>query len=183
MVPHHVVQGTRSSVERRKVVASPGHRVGNAPRAQPVDLGLVPVGEGVPQLDQVLILGSITATVRRRPSTTGRLQSSRQSTDAEPPEVLLEAANIGVTTVDEPSLRCGRSEERSELCRGIRQVHEALGREIVEIPHEGLELGDNAKDIRVCDRTAELSRAPGPVHLAHCSVRGSQRVDGITARL
>jgi hypothetical protein len=117
-----VVEGTRRSVERRQLVARPSHRVGDTPATQPVELALVAMSEGIPQFDQVLVHGPVTAAVRGRPSASRRLEATGEPADAEPPEVLLDAAHVGVAAVDQPPLSRGGDEKRPELRRRFREV-------------------------------------------------------------
>lgn len=174
--------GTRGAIERRKGSPCPCHSVGHASVAQPVELALVPVGEGVSQLDELLVHRPVAAAVLRCPPVVSHLEPSIQPGDPETPEVLLDASNVGVAPVDESALRRGRDEQRSELSLRLRQLDHPLSGEIVQVPDEGLELGDHAQDVRVSDRSTDLPWTTGTADFAHGTVRRGKRVDGLAAR-
>ena len=171
-------RATRSPVEGRQPVARPSHRVGDTARAKAVDLALITVREGVPELDKVLVVNPVASTSGWRPATAARLKSRRKSRHTKPPEVLLDAAHIGVAPVDESAFRRSGDEKGPKLHRRLGEVNQAFGREVVQVADEGLELRDYTEDICVSHRSSELPRTTGSVDLAHHGVRGGERVDG-----
>jgi hypothetical protein len=66
MIPHDVIQGTRSAVEARQPAPGPRHRIEDPSGTQSVKLLLIAVSKGVPQLDQILIERLVAAPGRRR---------------------------------------------------------------------------------------------------------------------
>lgn len=180
MVPHHPVQGPCGSIECRQRASRPGHAVGGASSAKPIKLALIAVRQGVPQLDQVPVHRPVAPAARRSPATTAGLEPRCKPRDAKPSEVMLDAACIGVASIDGPALSRRRDEERSELRGGRGEIDHSFGAQVVEVSHERLELRNDSEDVGVGDWPTELARAARPGDLPHRRVRLREHVDGAT---
>ena len=76
-----------------------------------------------------------------------RHETSLESSDAKPAEVLLKAPHVGVPTIDSPPFRCCRSKQWTVGRIGTGQFYDALRGEVVKIAGERLELGDDSQNV------------------------------------
>lgn len=87
MVPHQAVHGLGGSIQARQARSGPGDRVGHALGSKDVKLLLVPVGKGIPEAQQIVVVGLVAATlglVLPRPSRVAVSETLIQVAQAQP---------------------------------------------------------------------------------------------------
>jgi hypothetical protein len=129
MIPHDMVQGTRSTAEPRQPTPGPRHRVEDSSGTQPVKLLLIAVGKGVPQLDQILIVSLVPAPgLARTPANVMRRNAATYTADPYSPEVLLQAPQVRVPAIDHAPHGCGSDQHGLRARASARHADHRLGR-------------------------------------------------------
>lgn len=179
MVPHDTVQGACCSTEAGQAAPGPRDGVGDASSPEVVELALVAVSQGIAKLDQILVVGLVASPADVSPPMVVSPDPPLEASYAEPPEVLLDAANVGVASIEEPPFGGRGDEERAKLRHRSGELDHPLGAEIVKVANECLELGDDPEHVGVTQRSADRERASRSIDLTHGRVRCGQRVDRI----
>jgi hypothetical protein len=144
---------------------------------------LVAVGKGVPQLYEILIESLISsAGLSLGPVSATHGYAPAKAPDSQPPEVLLDASEIGIGAVYQPTLCDGRDQHGLGGDCSSRQSDHGLGTEIMQVANEGLELGDYPQYVCVRDRAPDLSGPSRTADLPELRMRPCKRRDGRPAQ-
>src|ERR1022692_150211 len=112
MIPPDPIQSTRRAVHAGESRSGPGHRVQNPAGSQKDKLLLIAMCKGISQVDEILVIRPIpTTNLSLTPVCAAGSNSSFETGDPEPSEILAEASHVCVTAVDHPPLRYTRDQQ------------------------------------------------------------------------